>query len=80
MNKLFFKGRNTSRKFFITLVLLMLIGRLVIPFMAFAQESPKFNLKIKLVIKDGDLKNALITITKNGKTYCEGKRCLIPPS
>jgi hypothetical protein len=34
-----------------------------------AQGEAKYTVKFKLSIKDGDLKNALITITKNGSPY-----------
>ncbi len=34
-----------------------------------AQDEQQFNIKIKLTIKDGNTKNALITITKNGAPY-----------
>ncbi len=34
-----------------------------------AQDEPKFNVNFKLTIKTGDLKNSLITITKNGAPY-----------
>ena len=34
-----------------------------------AQNAPKYQVKFKLSIKDGDLKNALITITKNGSPF-----------
>jgi hypothetical protein len=33
-----------------------------------AQEAPKFNVKVKFQVESGNLDNALITITKNGKT------------
>jgi hypothetical protein len=35
---------------------------------SFSQEAPKFNVKVKFQIEAGNLENALITITKNGKT------------
>lgn len=34
-----------------------------------AQEVPKVNVSLKLKIKDGDLKNSQITITKTGEPY-----------
>ena len=36
---------------------------------ASAQEAPKFTVKLKLNVHDGDYKNALITITKNGAPF-----------
>src|SRR5258708_5037797 len=33
------------------------------------QDGVKYTIKFKLSIKDGDLKNSLITITKNGAPY-----------
>src|SRR3954470_18602747 len=32
-------------------------------------QEPQYSIRFKLSIKDGDLKNALITITKNGAPY-----------
>ncbi len=39
------------------------------PIVGKAQNNPVFSVKIKLSIVDGDLKNSLITITKNGSPY-----------
>lgn len=38
-------------------------------FIGKAQNNPVFSVKIKLSVVDGDLKNAVITITKNGAPY-----------
>jgi len=35
---------------------------------SFAQDAPKFNIKVKFQVESGNLDNALLTITKNGKT------------
>src|ERR1043165_5312466 len=32
-------------------------------------QAPQYSIKFKLSIKDGDMKNSLITITKNGAPY-----------
>ncbi len=36
---------------------------------AFAQDAPKFNIKLKFSIDHGGLENSLITITRDGKPY-----------
>ena len=36
---------------------------------SFGQKEPKFTVRFKLTISKGDMKNALITITKNGAPY-----------
>lgn len=61
IDKLFF-----LKSIFGTILLILL---LVHSFVGNAQNSPVFNIKFKLSVVDGDLKNAVITITKNGAPY-----------
>jgi hypothetical protein len=50
---------NILRLAFSLLFMLSLAG--------YGQEGPKFSVKLKMAIEDGNLEHALITITKNGK-------------
>jgi hypothetical protein len=65
----FFSKKNRFSLTFINLFITILVLSGLLCTNLYGQEVPKFNLRIKLVIKDGDMKNALITITKDGKTY-----------
>ncbi len=55
------------RKFLVALV--FMLATLGNGAMAQDLDAPKFTLKFKLTVKDGDLKHALVTITKNGMPY-----------
>lgn len=60
--------KPTSDNYSIKIISIFLLLMLFASSQAIAQ-APVFNIKLKLTIKDGDLKNAVITITKNGAPY-----------
>ena len=64
--RLHFIGSSIHQRFSLSLLCLMFVFNVV----SYSQsDAAKFNVRIKIVIKDGDMKNSLITIKKDGKTW-----------
>lgn len=63
------KTINYNTAHFSGIRLLAILYLFLCSIIANAQDAPKYPVKLKLVIKDGDMKNALITITKDGAPF-----------